>query len=64
MGTNCVPLVADLFLLCFEGDLVLSLSYNNQVIVITVFNFLFLFVKRLHSSLNIMSLVAVRKKKK
>ena len=26
MGTNCAPLVADLFLFCYE----LSLSENNQ----------------------------------
>ena len=26
MGTNCTPLVADLFLLCYERDFMLSLS--------------------------------------
>ena len=26
MGTNCAPLVADLVLLCYERDFVLSLS--------------------------------------
>ena len=30
MGTNCAPLVADLFLFCYERDVVLSLSDNNQ----------------------------------
>ena len=30
MGTNCVPLVASLFLFCFERDFMLSLSDNNQ----------------------------------
>ena len=30
MGTNCAPLVADLFLFCYEGDFMLSLSDNNQ----------------------------------
>ena len=30
MGTNCVPLVADLFLFCYERDFMLSLSDNNQ----------------------------------
>ena len=30
MGTNCVPLAADLYLLCYERDLMLSLSDNNQ----------------------------------
>ena len=52
MGTNCVPLAADLFLLCYEGNFVLPLTYNNQAVVITVLNFLILFVKRLHSCLN------------
>ena len=26
MGTNCAPLVADLFLFCYERDFMLSLS--------------------------------------
>ena len=30
MGNNCVPLVADLFLFCYERDFMLSLSDNNQ----------------------------------
>ena len=30
MGTNCAPLVADLFLFCYERDFMLSLSDNNQ----------------------------------
>ena len=30
MGTNCAPLVADLFLFCYEGDFILSLSDNTQ----------------------------------
>ena len=32
MGTNCAPLVADLFLFCYERDLMLSLSDNNQMV--------------------------------
>ena len=32
MGTNCAPLVAELFLLCYEGDFMLSFSDNNQSI--------------------------------
>ena len=31
MGTNCAPLVADLFLFCYERDFMLSLSDNNQI---------------------------------
>ena len=38
MGTNCAPLVADLFLLCCERDFMLSLSDNNQADVIEAFN--------------------------
>ena len=38
MGTNCVPLVADLSLLCYERDFMLSPSDNNQVDVVEVFN--------------------------
>ena len=30
MGTNCAPLVADLFLFCYERGFMLSLSDNNQ----------------------------------
>ena len=29
MGTNCAPLVADLFLFCYERDLMMSLSDDN-----------------------------------
>ena len=29
IGTNCAPLVADLFLFCHERDFMLSLSDNN-----------------------------------
>ena len=38
MGTNCAPLVADLFLFCYERDFMLSLSDNNQVDIIEAFN--------------------------
>ena len=38
MGTNCAPLVADLFLFCYEGDWRLSLSDDNQSEVIEAFN--------------------------
>ena len=30
MGTNCAPLVADLFLFCYERDFMTSLSGDNQ----------------------------------
>ena len=38
MGTNCAPLVGDLFLFCYERDFMLSLSGNNQSGVIEAFN--------------------------
>ena len=38
MGTDCAPLVADLFLFCYERDYLLSLSDNNQSDVIEAFN--------------------------
>ena len=34
MGTYCAPLVADLFLFCYERDFILSLSDNNQAAVV------------------------------
>ena len=38
MGTNCAPLVADLFLFCYERDFMLSLSKNNDTLMIEAFN--------------------------
>ena len=38
MGTNCAPLVADLFLLCYERDFMTSLSDDNRVDIIEAFN--------------------------
>ena len=38
MGTNCAPLVADLFLFCYERDFMLSLSDNNLSDIIEAFN--------------------------
>ena len=34
MGTNCVPLVADMFLFCYERDFTTPLSHDNQVDII------------------------------
>ena len=39
MGTNWAPLVADLFLFCYERDLIKSLSWENQADIIKAFNF-------------------------
>ena len=38
MGTNCAPLVADLFLFCYEGNFMMSLSDDKQADVIDAFN--------------------------
>ena len=38
MGTNCAPLVADLFLFCYERDFMKSLSRENQAYIIEAFN--------------------------
>ena len=38
MGTNCVPLVADLFFFCYERDFMKHLSSDNQADVIKAFN--------------------------
>ena len=38
MGTNCSPLVADLFLFYYERDFITSLSDDNQADIIGAFN--------------------------
>ena len=38
MGTNCSPLVTDLFLFCYERDFMKSLSRENQADIIEAFN--------------------------
>ena len=38
MGTRCAPLVADLFLFCYERYFMLSLSDNNQTGIIKAFS--------------------------
>ena len=38
MGSNRAPLVADLFLFCYESDYMLSQSDNNQSDIIEAFN--------------------------
>ena len=38
MGTNCAPLVADLFLFCYERDFMISLSDDKRADVIDAFN--------------------------
>ena len=38
MGTNCAPLVADLFLFCFKRYFMISLSDDTQADIIEAFN--------------------------
>ena len=38
MGTNCAPLVAYLFLFCYERDFMMSLSNDKQAVVIDALN--------------------------
>ena len=38
MGTICSPLVADLFLFCYERDFMMSLSSDMQANIIDAFN--------------------------
>ena len=38
MGTNCVPLIANLFLYCLERDFMDSLNHDYQAYVIETFN--------------------------
>ena len=38
MSTYCAPLVADLFLFCYERDFMMSLSDDKQADVINAFN--------------------------
>ena len=38
LGTNCAPLVANLFLFCYERDYMMSLSDDKQTDIIDTFN--------------------------
>ena len=38
MGTNCALLVASLFLFCYEGDFMMSLSDDKKADIIDAFN--------------------------
>ena len=38
MGTNCAPLVADLFMFCYERDFMMCLSDDKQAVFIDAFN--------------------------
>ena len=38
MGSNCAPLEADLLLLCYERDFMMSLSDDEEADIVDVFN--------------------------
>ena len=38
MGTNCAPLVADVFLFCYERDFMMALSDDKQSDITDAFN--------------------------
>ena len=57
MGTNCAPLVADLFLFCYERDFMLSLSDNYQTDIIADFTGL-PYVSGFHSGLKSHGLIS------
>ena len=38
MGTNCAPLIADLFLFCYERDFMKSLTKEKRYDLIDAFN--------------------------
>ena len=38
MGTNCAPIVADLFLFCYERDFMMSLSADKDAEIIEDFH--------------------------
>ena len=49
MGTNCAPLVADLFLFCYERDFMKNISSDNQADVIEAFNLTSRYLDDLHN---------------
>ena len=53
MGTNCVHLVADLLLFCYERDFMASLSRGNQADIIEAFNSTFRYLDELLNINNI-----------
>ena len=38
MGTNCAPLIADLFFVCYERDFITFLSYKKEAEISQAFN--------------------------
>ena len=64
MGTYCAPLVADLFLNCYERDFMLYLSDNNQTDIIEAFNSTSRYLDDLLKAAYSVTMDIFRKKKK
>ena len=47
IGTNCASLIADLFLFCYERDIMASFSYNKEAEIIQAFNSTFRYLEDL-----------------
>ena len=47
MGNNCTPLVADLFLICYERDFMKSLTKEKRYDMIEAFNSTFRYLEDL-----------------
>ena len=58
MCTNCARLVADLFLFCYEKDVMLSFSDDNQTEIIEAFNSTYRYLDDLLNIDNKTSLIA------
>ena len=53
MGTNCAPLVADLFLFCYERDFMMFFSDDKQADVIDAFNTTFRYLDDILNTNNV-----------
>ena len=53
MGTNCAPLVADLFAFCYERDYMMSLSGDKQADIIDAFNTAFRYLDDILNTNNV-----------
>jgi hypothetical protein len=49
MGTNCAPLLADLFLYLYEADLIEGLLKKNEKKLARSFHFMFHYINDVHS---------------
>ena len=61
MGTNCAPVVADLFLFCYERDFMMSLFDDKQAHIINAFNTTSRYLDDILNKINIYFHILVRK---